>query len=130
MILLFDENLPVSAVDSLQALPSIEARHTTEELHSAATDQQIFAFLRTRPQWYLVTQDLQITRRPHEIAAYHAAKVGAFILTGRAHKTAEVTCGLILRSIGAMRRIASEESKPFVFSITDNAAVNRIRVRR
>jgi predicted nuclease of predicted toxin-antitoxin system len=126
VILLLDENLPARVADAINALGTVEANHVTKFLPRGATDLQVFEFLRGREDWVLITQDKNIRKRPQELAALRAAKVGAFVLTGKANRTVEKMLVLLLQSLDQMRRLSGSTARPFIFGITDRRRFERL----
>lgn len=126
MILLLDENLPARVAEALHALGTVEAYHVTKYLPRGATDLEIFEFLRERPRWVLVTQDKHIKKRPQELAALRAARVGAFILTGRADRTVEAIMALLVQCLERMRQLTAKTARPFVFGVSDRREFDRL----
>lgn len=126
MILLLDENLPPKVAAALHASGTVEAYHVTKYLPRGASDPEIFEFLREREGWFLVTQDKNIRKRPQELAALKAARVGAFVLTSKADRTVESLLVLLVRSLEQMRRLTARTPRPFIFGLSDRIRFERL----
>lgn len=86
---------------------------------ASTPDLAIFAFMSTREDCFLLTRDDKIRRHPHEVAAFQAAGIGAFILTGRAQKTVIETMSFICDCLPEMEQWAIRTQRPFVCGISD-----------
>lgn len=126
MILFLDENLPPGVARALEDLGECEAHHLTDHLSRGVRDEEVFAFLATKPGWYLLTQDEKIRRRPHELAALKAAGVGAFFLTGSAVRDRRELMMFILAKLPLMREVAARERPPFIFGIPDRGKPDKL----
>ena len=126
MILLLDENMPPRVADALHALGPIEAYHVTKYLPKGTPDAEIFAFMRDKPTWVLVTQDSRIRRRKQELAALRQANVGAFILTGQVDRNVEGLLAFLASVLDGMRRQVAANERPFVIGISDKRRFDRL----
>ncbi|MGQ0715046.1 MAG: DUF5615 family PIN-like protein [Gemmatimonadaceae bacterium] len=125
MILFFDENIPPKVAAALQALGSCEARHLVDHLPRGTPDETVFQFLAEKG-WFLVTQDYRIKRNPHQRRVLLQAGLGAFILTGRGHRSVEEMMIFVLECLPEIRVYAEETRKPFIYGISDKRKFEKL----
>ena len=70
-----------------------------------------------RRGWVLITKDQNIRRNPLELAAYHAAKLRGFVVTGKDMGAKDLADLLVLRLPGMARRVANRAG-PLLFAIS------------
>lgn len=70
-----------------------------------------------RRGWVLITKDQNIRRNPLERAAYHAARVRGFVVTGKDMTGAELAA-VAVRCLPGMVRRAAGRPGPFLFTIS------------
>lgn len=74
--LLFDENVPIKNVLVLRELQDdVEVHHVTELGLTGALDTEVIPYCRQNG-FVLVTEDQNIRRNPHEVAALKASGIG------------------------------------------------------
>lgn len=124
MTLLFDENIPPGIVAALRHL-NHDVTHVSEHHLRRTPDAEIFRLVAAQG-WGFVTRDKDIRRDPHQRAALREAGVGAFFYTGSSKRTLDEQTILILRTIGAMEALAQRTLPPYIFSVSDQAKIERI----
>jgi hypothetical protein len=123
----FDENVPPGAVAGLTQSGE-PAKHCTECLPRGAKDEEIFTFLGDR-QWYFVSADLKISRKPHQTAALLAAGIGAFFFTGRAQRDPLAWLQLVVRRWPDIRAYAAANRAPFLCGVPDRGVLRRLKLK-
>ncbi len=117
MKLFLDENIPPQIAVALKALGH-EAVHLEEHLPRASSDESVLQFIAEK-DWYFVSQDSKITKRPHERAALLQAGIGAYFYTGRAERSVDQLMVLILETLPKIKAHAATARRPFMMGITD-----------
>lgn len=79
-----------------------------------------------RRGWVLITKDQNIRRNPLERAAYQAARLRGFVVTGKDMNAIELGTLLVGCLPGMVRRSAGR-SGPFVFTISRYGVFHRLR---
>lgn len=128
MRFVFDENISDRIVRALRDL-DYPCLHSTDLVSRGATDEELIAAVRAADA-FLVTQDRQIARRPHQRAALFAAGIGAFVFTGRAADSIKTLALLIQKVFPEMEARAESTPRPFVFTVTDRGHFDLTRARR
>jgi len=123
--LFLDENIPPQIAVALKALGH-EAVHLEEYLPRASSDQQVLRFLADHEDWYFVSQDSKISRRPHERAALLQAGVGAYFYTGRAERSVDQPMVLMLETLPQIKAHAARTKRPFMIGISDQKKLKPI----
>lgn len=75
--------------------PWIQYRHSVEEVGMGAKDEAVFAKA-SADDWYLVTQDQRMSRRPAQRLQMLEYKLGVFVFTGRAEKSLRHIAAFVL----------------------------------
>lgn len=126
MILCLDENLPPVVARSLDALGLCGARHIVDLGWKGWRDEDIFGAIAAKGGWFLLTQDKNIRRNPHQRDALHRAGIGAFILTGRANKDPRKVMIFLLEWLPEIVELAQGTTPPFIFGLPDRGNVDRL----
>ncbi|MGH7717676.1 MAG: DUF5615 family PIN-like protein [Steroidobacteraceae bacterium] len=124
MILFFDENFPVQIARALSEL-GYKATHLADELPRGTSDEQLFQHLNGR-DCYLVTQDVQMSRKPHQKLALLQAGLGVFVFTGRAERSLTQMMVMVLQNLERMTTAAERTSRPFIYGISDRGRIDRL----
>lgn len=122
---LFDANLPPGLAEALRVLGE-PAEHVSGIFAPATPDETWLRYAGERG-WCVVSRDVNITRKPHELAALREAEVGAFFLLPG--KRSPRLCQIIQTTIKhwpEMKRLAREERRPFQFQVGESR-VSRFR---
>lgn len=127
MIFLFDENFPPSIAEALRLLEEgdCEYRHSVAEVGMGAKDEAVFVKA-SAEDWYLVTQDQRMSRRPAQRSQMLEYKLGVFVFTGRAEKSLRHIAAFVLNRTDAMIEQAANTRRPFIYGVTDKAKFNRL----
>jgi PIN like domain len=78
-----------------------------------------------RREWVLITKDQNIRRNPLERAAYQAAKLRGFVVTGKDMSGPELA-DLLVRSLPGMVRRAAGRRGPLLFSISRGGVFSKL----
>lgn len=78
-----------------------------------------------RREWVLITKDQNIRRNPLERAAYEAAKLRGFVVTGKDMSGPELA-DLLVRSLPGMVRRAAGRRGPLLFSISRGGVFSKL----
>jgi PIN like domain len=78
-----------------------------------------------RREWVLITKDQNIRRNPLERAAYEAAQLRGFVVTGKDMSGPEMA-SLLVRALPAMVRRAAGRRGPLLFSISRNGVFSKL----
>jgi predicted nuclease of predicted toxin-antitoxin system len=124
----FDENVSPRIVVALKAL-DYPVCHCTDVLSRGSADEAVFAMASTHG-YFLVTQDQNMSRKPHQRAAMLSHGLGVFIFTGKATRSNKEFALLIQRSFDEMRARAERTARPFIYGITDRRRFDRLDRRR
>ncbi len=83
MIFLLDATFPPQLARALQELDQEDCqyRHAPAEFGAAGKDETIFAGIRER-EWFLITLDAKMSKRPAQRQAIIDASLGVFVFTG------------------------------------------------
>lgn len=113
---LFDAHLPPGLVEALTVLGQ-PAEHVNSLFPPGTPDERWIRYAGER-SWCIVSRDVNITRRPHELAALREFGVGAFFLLPgkRSPRLCEVI-QTIIRHWPELKRLARTEQRPFQFQI-------------
>lgn len=122
---LFDANLPRGLVEALRAVGE-PAEHVNEIFAPATPDETWIRYAGERG-WCVVSRDVNITRKPQELAALREAEVGAFfLLPGKRSPQRCQIVQTVIRHWPEMKRLAKSESRPFQLEIGERR-VGRLR---
>lgn len=124
MTLCFDENFPPYLPEALR-LFKYDAWHVLEHFKSGTSDVDVFAALGAK-NWFWVSHDKGVKRKPHERRAMEAAGIGAFIFTGRARRNAPGMMIFVLQHIDEILEYCNRTARPFVIGISDRAKFERL----
>jgi uncharacterized protein with PIN domain len=122
---LFDAHLPPGLAEALRVLGE-PAEHVNEIFAPATPDETWLRYAGERG-WCIVSRDVNITRKPHEVAALREAEVGAFFLLPGKHSPR--LCQIIqvvIKHWPEMKRVAQRERRPFQFQIRERG-MSRLR---
>lgn len=78
-----------------------------------------------RREWVLITKDQNIRRNPLERAAYAAAKLRGFIVTGKDMSGAELG-ELLVRCLDGLTRRAHKRPGPLLFAISKGGVFSKL----
>lgn len=122
---LFDANLPAGLAEALRVLG--ESAHHVSEIFAPATPDETWIRHAGERNWCIVSRDVNITRRQHELAALRQFSVGAFfLLPGKRSPRLCQIIQTVIRHWPEMKRLAVAERRPFQFRIGERS-VSRLR---
>jgi PIN like domain len=122
---LFDANLPRGLVEALRALGE-PAEHVNDLFPPGTPDETWIRHAGARG-WCIVSRDVNITRRAHELAALRESDVGAFfLLPGKRSPRLCLIIQTVIRHWPEMKRRALHERRPFELRIGERG-VGRLR---
>jgi PIN like domain len=122
---LFDANLPSGLAEALGVLGE-SAQHVSEIFAPGTPDETWIRYAGER-NWCIVTRDVNIGRRHHELAALRDFSVGAFfLLPGKRSPNLCQIIQTVIRHWPEMKRLARTEPRPFQYEVRERG-VNRIR---
>ena len=78
-----------------------------------------------RREWVLITKDQNIRRNPLERAAYEAAQLRGFVVTGKDMSGPELA-SLLVRALPGMVRRAAGRRGPLLFSISRSGMFSKL----
>lgn len=126
VVLLFDENIPHRLARALREELGENAYHVYDVLHPGAPDEAVFRYAGER-EWCVLGSDRKVLRKPHERAVISDFGMGAFFL----NDTVQGFCTIvrtIVRHWPELKRLASQEPKPFLYLVKEKT-VTRMRRR-
>jgi len=122
---LFDANLPSGLAEALGVLGE-SAQHVNQIFAPGTPDETWIRYAGER-RWCIVSRDLNIRRRHHELAALREFAVGAFfLLPGRRSPDLCKIIQTVVRHWPGMKRVARTEPRPFQYEIRDRG-LHRMR---
>jgi PIN like domain len=122
---LFDANLPQGLAEALRAVG--EAAEHVNEIFAPATPDETWIRYAGERGWCIVSRDVNITRKPQELAALKESNVGAFfLLPGKRSPQRCQIVQTVVRHWPEMKRLATSERRPFQFQIGERS-VSRLR---
>jgi hypothetical protein len=122
---LFDANLPPGLAEALRVLGE-SASHVSEIFAPGTPDETWIRHAGER-NWCIISRDVNITRRHHELAALRHFSVGAFfLLPGKRSPRLCQIIQTIIRHWPELKRIARAEERPFQYQIGERS-VRRMR---
>jgi len=117
LTLLFDENFPPYLPEALR-LFGYDAKHVLDDHSKGIEDTALFAEIGLNG-WTWISHDKGIRRKPHERRAMQDAGIGAFIITGRSHRSARQMMIFIMQHIEELLRLDENTTRPFVIGLSD-----------
>ncbi len=122
---MFDANLPPGLAEALRVLGE-PAEHVNQIFAPGTPDETWIRHAGERG-WCIVSRDVNITRKPHELAALREFEVGAFfLLPGKRSPRLCQTIQTVIRHWPELKRIAAAEPRPFQYQIGERR-VSRLR---
>ncbi|MHB1072789.1 MAG: DUF5615 family PIN-like protein [Gemmatimonadaceae bacterium] len=122
-VFVLDENISPAVAVALQTL-DYPVRHCTEFLERGTKDEVLFLEVASR-DYFLVTQDQNMSRKKHQRAAMVAQGLGVFIFTGKASKNNRELALLLQQAFDEMQSKAQHVARPFIFGISDRRHFDR-----
>lgn len=129
MIIYFDENIPKHLADGFQILQKpegfrngfpIEVRYIPTYFGRGAKDEDWIPEI-GKQKACVITRDLNINRRKHEVALYSENKVGIFFIKGVSKKaglSVWQTVEILAKHWGEIAKAVHEDKKPFAYEVT------------
>ncbi len=129
MIFLLDATFPPQLARALQELDQEDCqyRHAPAEFGAAAKDETIFAGIRER-EWFLITLDAKMSKRPAQRQAIIDASLGVFVFTGSSlaqRSFREIGAFVLTVTDGILER-ARTTKRPFIWGISDRRVFDRL----
>ncbi|HEX8244414.1 MAG TPA: DUF5615 family PIN-like protein [Longimicrobium sp.] len=122
---MFDANLPPGLAEALRVLGE-PAEHVNQIFAPGTPDETWIRHAGERG-WCIVSRDVNITRKPHELNALREFQVGAFfLLPGKRSPRLCQTIQTVVRHWPELKRIAAAEPRPFQYQIGERR-VSRLR---
>ncbi len=131
MIIYLDENLPrhlaegfqiIQAPENLKSGYDITVTHITSVFYKGIKDEEWIPKLKAQ-RACVITQNLNIQRRQHELTLYRQYKLGMFFLRG-ASKKQGMSVWQMVQTLAKywpeIIRISMEEDRPFAYQVTLN----------
>lgn len=122
---LFDANLPGGLAEALHVLGE-SAQHVNSIFAPGTPDETWIQHAGER-DWCIISRDVNIKRKPHELAALRKFSVGAFfLLPGKRSPGLCQMIQTVIRHWPELKRIARSEQRPFQYQIGPRS-VTRMR---
>ena len=122
---LFDANLPPGLPEALRVLGE-SATHVSE-IFAPATPCETWIRHAGERNWCIISRDVNVTRRQHELAALRQFSVGAFfLLPGKRSPRLCQSIQTVIRHWPELKRVALTEQRPFQYQIGERS-VSRLR---
>ena len=122
---MFDSNLPPGLAEALRVLGE-PAEHVNEIFAPATPDETWIRHAGERGMC-VISRDVNITRRPHELRVLREHEVGAFfLLPGKRSPPLCKIIQTIIRHWPDLKRVAASEDRPFQYQIGERS-VSRMR---
>jgi hypothetical protein len=122
---LFDAHLPPGLAEALRILG--EPVDHVNDIFAPATPDETWIRYAGERGWCVVSRDVNITRRPHELAALRDFGVGAFfLLPGKRSPRLCQIIQAVIRHWPELKRLARSERRPFQYRIGERR-VSRFR---
>lgn len=137
MIIYFDENMPKHLAEGFQILQfpeglkkgcKIEVKYIPEAFHYSVKDVEWIPVVGGQNAC-VITQDININRRKHEIELYQKHGLGVFFLRGPSKKqglTVWQMLEALSRNWAEISRIAIEEKKPFAYLFKTSGSIKKL----
>jgi hypothetical protein len=123
---LFDANLPSGLAEALRVLGE-SAMHVNDIFAPGTPDETWIQHAGER-NWCIISRDMNITRKPHELAALREFSVGAFfLLPGRRSPDLCKIIQTVVRHWPELKQVAATERRPFQFEVRERSGVGRLR---
>lgn len=129
MIIYLDENLPKHLAEGFQVLQypegfksgyQVEVKWIPDEFGRGAKDDEWIPEV-GKQKACVITQDMNINRRKHELELYRQHKVGMFFLKGPSKKQGMSVWEMVqtlAKNWSEIIQVMYEEKRPFAFEIT------------
>ncbi len=137
MIIYLDENLPMHLAEGFQIIQApenlksgydISVAHITSVFSKGIKDEEWIPKLKAQ-RACVITQDLNIQRRQHELTLYRQYELGMLFLRGPSKKQG-MSVWQIVQTLAKhwleITRIAMEEQRPFAFQVTLTRKIKRL----
>lgn len=129
MIFLLDATFPPQLARALQELDQEDCqyRHAPAEFGADAKDEVIFAGIEER-DWFLVTLDAKMSRRPAQRQAILDAGLGVFAFTGSSlpQRSFREIASFVLGVTDIILKKAQSTKRPFIWGISDRRVFERL----
>ena len=131
MIIYLDENLPrhlatgfqlLQAPEGLKTGRTVEVRYIPATFHQGVKDQEWIPLVGAENAC-VITQDINISRRKHELELYRRHGLGLFFLRGASKKQGMSVWDMVrtlARHWEEISRIVYEEERHFAYQVTLN----------
>lgn len=138
MIIFLDENLPKHLAEGFQILQKpegyrsgyiLEVRYVPEEFGYGSKDQEWIPQAGNL-EACVITQDININRRKHEMELYRSHGIGMFFLRGPSRKTGLGVWQMLealAKNWPEISRRASTEKRPFAYEFGLRGGLKNIR---
>jgi hypothetical protein len=129
LIFLLDATFPPQLGRALQELDQEDCqyRHAPAEFGAAATDETIFAAIRER-DWFLITLDARMSKRPAQRQAILDAGLGVFVFTGSSlpQRSFREIVAFVIGVTDTILERARTTKRPFIWGISDRRVFDRL----
>jgi predicted nuclease of predicted toxin-antitoxin system len=129
LIFLLDATFPPQLGRALQELDQEGCyfRHATSEFGEGAKDEVIFAGIQER-DWFLITLDAKMSKRPAQRQAIIDARLGVFVFTGSslAQRSFREIASFVLGVADSILDLARTTKRPFIWGISDRRVFGRL----
>lgn len=137
MIVYLDENMPKHLAKGFQVLQEpegfktgypLEIRYVPEIFEKGVKDEAWIPVLGEEGAC-IITQDINISRRKHELELYRKHKIGAFFLRGPSKKRGLSIWQMVealAKNWTAISQIIHEEERPFGYKLSLNRRIEKI----
>jgi len=138
MIIYLDENLPRHLAEGFQLLQApeglktghrLDVRYIPTTFHRGVKDLEWIPLVGAE-EGCVITQDVNISRRKHELALYRQHRLGLFFLRGTNKKLGMSVWEMVqtlAKHWSEISQIVYEEERPFAYKITSNRRPEKIR---
>lgn len=104
-----------------------ESVKTHDELFPQNTPDAVWLEEAGRQNWIVLTKDTRIRYHANETSALLRSGVRAFVLTARGDLTGPEMAGIFVNALPAIKKVASENSAPFIARVHRDGSVEIIR---
>lgn len=113
---LFDANLPSGLAEALRVLG--ESAVHVNDIFAPGTPDETWIQHAGERDWCIISRDVNITRKHHELAALRKFRVGAFfLLPGKRSPDLCAIIQTVIRRWPDLKRLARTEQRPFQYQI-------------